>query len=80
MALRYLQAIPEAPGLLFLPGSPSLLWCHLGLLLPAGKEDGRRQSKGLPQIAQSFALGSWWLSTADEGQVWRDGAKRLIIC
>lgn len=37
MAPRYLQAIPEAPGLLFLPGSPSLLYCHLGLLLPAGK-------------------------------------------
>lgn len=37
VAPRYLQAIPEAPGLLFLPGSPSLLYCHLGLLLPAGK-------------------------------------------
>jgi hypothetical protein len=46
MAPRYLQAIPEAPGLLFLPGSPSLLYCPLGLLLPAWKRNLEESAKG----------------------------------
>lgn len=51
---RYLQAIPEAPGLLFLPGSPSLLYCHLGLLLPAWK---RRSEESVKRSVLPWGLG-----------------------
>lgn len=40
LGLRYLRAIPGDLGLLFLPGHPSLLLLHLGLLLPEGNGDG----------------------------------------
>lgn len=62
---RYLRAIPEDLGLLFLPGCPFLLLLRLVLLPPVGKGDGQDHRRAWPRQL-TLALwgpgdrGGWW--------------------